>query len=102
MGVLDGGADRRTGMGSSGAHLGHHIVAIGTLLHSCARVMHSSQITLGRTCSCCCTGLPSGASLLSCLQCFDTWLGSRKGIWPAKNEWWDVGVVVWDEVQTCI
>ena len=30
------------------------------------------------------------------------WLGGRKGIRPVKTEWWDVGVVVWDEVQTCI
>ena len=30
------------------------------------------------------------------------WLGSRKGIRPVKTEWWDVGVVIWDEVQTCI
>jgi len=30
-------------------------------------------------------------------------LGVRKGIRPVKKtEWWDVGVVVWDEVQTCI
>jgi len=29
-------------------------------------------------------------------------LGGRKGIRPVKTEWWDVGVVVWDEVQTCI
>jgi len=29
-------------------------------------------------------------------------MGVRKGIWPVKTEWWDVGVVVWDEVQTCI
>jgi len=29
-------------------------------------------------------------------------LGGRKGIQLVKNEWWDVGVVVWDEVQTCI
>ena len=30
-------------------------------------------------------------------------LGGRKGIWPVKKtEWWDVGVVVCDEVQTCI
>jgi len=27
-------------------------------------------------------------------------LGGRKGIWPVKTEWWGVGVVVWDEVQT--
>jgi len=26
-------------------------------------------------------------------------LGSRKGIWPVKTDWWDVGVVVWDEVR---
>jgi len=29
-------------------------------------------------------------------------LGGRKGIRPVKTEWWDVGVVVWDEVQICI
>jgi len=22
---------------------------------------------------------------MCCLQCFDTWLGCRKGIWPVKN-----------------
>ena len=22
------------------------------------------------------------------------WLGGRKGIWPLKTEWWDVGVVI--------
>jgi len=27
-------------------------------------------------------------------------LGGRKGIRPVKTEWWDVGVVIWDEVQT--
>jgi len=37
------------------------------------------------------------------LQCFDAvGLGGRKGIRPVKTEWWDVGVVVWDEAQTCI
>ena len=30
------------------------------------------------------------------------WLGVRKGIRPVKTEWWDVGMFVWDEVQTCI
>jgi len=29
-------------------------------------------------------------------------LGGRKGIRPVKTEWWDVGVVIWDEVQICI
>ena len=29
------------------------------------------------------------------------WLGGRKGIRPVKTEWWDVGVVVWDEVHWC-
>ena len=26
----------------------------------------------------------------TCLQCFDTWLGRRKAIWPVKNMggWW--------------
>jgi len=27
-------------------------------------------------------------------------LGGRKGIRPVKTEWWDAGMVVWDEVQT--
>ena len=27
-------------------------------------------------------------------QCFDTWLGGRKGIRPVKNEWWSAGVVI--------
>jgi len=46
--------------------------------------------------------------LPSCLQCFmpsvlwRCWLGGRKGIRPVKTEWWDVGVVTCDEVQTCI
>ena len=22
------------------------------------------------------------------------WLGGRKGIWPVKTEWWDVGMVM--------
>jgi len=38
-----------------------------------------------------------------CLQCFDAvgWAAGRaSGLY--KTEWWDVGVVVWDEVQTCI
>jgi len=38
-----------------------------------------------------------------CLQCFDAvgWAAGRaSGL--KKNEWWDVGVVVWDEVQTSI
>jgi len=26
-------------------------------------------------------------------------LGGRKGIRPVKTEWWDVGVVILDEVQ---
>jgi len=30
------------------------------------------------------------------------WLGGRKGIRPVKTEWWDAGVVIWYEVQTCI
>ena len=30
------------------------------------------------------------------------WLGGRKGIRPVKTEWWNVGMVIWDEVQTCI
>jgi len=41
-------------------------------------------------------------ALLS-LQCFDAvgWASGRaSGL--LKTEWWDVGVVVWDEVQTCI
>jgi len=25
-----------------------------------------------------------------------------KQLLSQKTEWWDVGVVVWDEVQTCI
>jgi len=30
-------------------------------------------------------------------------LGSRKGIWPVKTEWWGAVVVsVWGEVQNCI
>jgi len=30
-------------------------------------------------------------------------LVGRQEVHPAckKTEWWDVGVVVWDEVQTC-
>jgi len=28
------------------------------------------------------------------LQCFDAWLGGRKGTRPAKTEWWGAGVVV--------
>jgi len=35
------------GMGNFGVNLGHTIVTNGTLLHSCARVTCSSQITLG-------------------------------------------------------
>jgi len=27
------------------------------------------------------------------------WLGDRKGIRPVKTEWWDAGLVVWDEMQ---
>jgi len=32
------------------------------------------------------------------------WLFGRQEVHPAckKTEWWDVGVVVWDEMQTCI
>jgi len=30
------------------------------------------------------------------------WLGGRKGIRPVKTEWWDVGMVIWDEVRTCV
>jgi len=30
-------------------------------------------------------------------------LGGRKGIRPVKKTaWWDVGVVIWDEVPACI
>ena len=30
-------------------------------------------------------------------------VGQQEGHLACKNtEWWDVGVVVWDEVQTCI
>jgi len=29
-----------------------------------------------------------------CLQCFDCWLGGRKGIRPVKTEWWAAGVVI--------
>jgi len=30
-----------------------------------------------------------------CFQCFDCWLGGRKGIWPVKNpEWCGAGVVI--------
>jgi len=41
----------------------------------------------------------SGHGVYSNQRC---WLGGRKGIRPVKTERWDVGVVVWDEVQTCI
>ena len=32
--------------------------------------------------------------LFTVLQCFDTWLGGRKGIRPVKTEWWGARVVV--------
>ena len=44
--------------------------------------------------------------LLACRIAFSalTLLVGRQEGHPAckKTEWWDVGVVVWDEVQTCI
>jgi len=46
MGVLDGGGDRRREMAVLGVNLGHPIVTNGTLLHSFARAMRSSQLTL--------------------------------------------------------
>ena len=49
----------------------------------------------------------NGGMFLNCVQLllnmlWHCWLGSRKGIRPVKTEWWDVGVVVWGGVQTCI
>ena len=39
----------------------------------------------------------------TCLQCFDAvcWAAGRASDLQ-KTEWWDVGVVVWNKVQTCI
>jgi len=34
----------------------------------------------------------NGCMYVICLQCFDTWLGDRKGIRPVKTEWWGAGM----------
>jgi len=42
-----------------------------------------------------CISLIIGYSIAGgCLQCFDTWLGVRKSIWPTKIEWWGAGIVI--------
>ena len=49
----------------------------------------------------CCSYLKRNIDLHCFLQCFDAvgWAAGRaSGL--QKTEWWDVGVVVWDEVQT--
>jgi len=50
MDVLARDGNRRREGADLGVNLGRPIVTNGTLLHSCARATHSSQMTLGRTC----------------------------------------------------
>jgi len=40
----------------------------------------------------------SAFSALNASSALTLLVGRQKGIRPVKTEWWDVGVVVWDEV----
>ena len=47
IGVLDGGGDRRRGMGCFGVNLGHPIVPVGILMHRCVQVREPIMLSFG-------------------------------------------------------